>query len=42
MRTDPVPPPVTTARRSWRDRVCARLGGFCELLRAAHHARIPF
>jgi hypothetical protein len=25
-----------------RDRVCARLGGFCDLLRRAHAARIPF
>jgi hypothetical protein len=42
MRTSSVREDGFTTRRSWRDRVCARLGGFCDLLRAAHHARIPF
>jgi len=40
-------PPLTAAdltdtRARWRDRVCARLGGWCELLRRANAARIPF
>lgn len=35
-------PTVGTARPGWRARVCARLGGVCALLRAAHSARIPF
>ena len=34
-------PDVKTAP-SWRDRVCARFGGWCDLLRKAHLARIPF
>ncbi len=31
-----------TARRAWLDRLCTRLGGWCELVRGAHSARIPF
>jgi len=34
--------PDLTAAPRWRDRVCARLGGWCDLLRKAHLARIPF
>ena len=34
--------PADTTRLRWRDRLCARLGGACALLRAAHAARIPF
>lgn len=31
-----------TTRRTWLDRLCARMGGWCELVRGAHAARIPF
>ena len=34
--------PSSTAPRTWRDRLCARFGGLCALLRAAHTERIPF
>lgn len=27
---------------SWRRRLCARLGGWCDFLLDTHHARIPF
>ena len=33
--TRPTPP-------TWRDRLCARLGPLCALLRRTHDARIPF
>jgi hypothetical protein len=29
-------------RRRLLARICARLGGWCELLRGAHAARVPF
>ena len=38
--TTAVPPSLLT--RTWRDRLCARLGPLCALLRATHSARIPF
>ncbi len=38
----PAPLPTSAPRRRWLDRVCARLGGWCELLRGGHAARIPF
>jgi len=28
--------------RTWLSRLCARMGGWCELVRGAHAARIPF
>lgn len=31
-----------TPRRTWIARLCARMGGWCELVRGAHAARIPF
>lgn len=31
-----------TGRPSWLDRFCARMGGWCSLVRGAHSARIPF
>ncbi|MCW2715744.1 MAG: hypothetical protein JWN88_2791 [Frankiales bacterium] len=37
--------PVSIAAQGGRrlvDRICARLGGWCEVLRGAHAARIPF
>jgi hypothetical protein len=34
--------PAAPRPRTWLDRVCARLGGWCDLLRGAHGARVPF
>lgn len=34
--------PLSTSAPTWRDRLCARMGGLCHLLRAAHNARVPF
>ena len=34
--------PLSTPALTWRDRLCARMGGLCHLLRAAHDARVPF
>lgn len=36
------PDTPAAAHRSWLDRLCARLGGWCDLLRGAHDARVPF
>ena len=33
---------TTPARTRLLDRICARLGGWCDVLRGAHTARIPF
>ena len=37
----PVPDPAP-GRRSLRDRLCARFGGLCRLLRLSHEAGVPF
>jgi len=42
MTHDTVIPALAPAPRSWRDRLCARMGRWCELLRGTHEARIPF
>jgi hypothetical protein len=39
MTSTTVAPPAPVR---WRDRLCARLGRWCELLRGTHEARIPF
>ena len=41
--TTPAAAPTTPqSRPRWRDRLCARMGGLCELLRSAHRSGVPF
>jgi hypothetical protein len=35
-------PPPTPLRTGLLARLCARMGGLCELLRLAHRSRVPF
>jgi hypothetical protein len=37
-----VPARRTPIRSGWLRRLCARLGGWCDLLLDTHHARVPF
>lgn len=34
--------PAPPVGRTWRERLCARMGGLCRLVRAAHSADVPF
>jgi hypothetical protein len=40
--TDALDTAAQHAPISWRRRLCARLGGWCDYLLDTHHARIPF
>jgi len=37
-----LPDGETPTRPRLRDRLCARMGGLCRLLRLSHDARVPF
>jgi hypothetical protein len=43
MTTDSMTTPAPgRGQQGWLHRLCARLGGWCDLLLDTHHARIPF